>query len=186
MKQRTDRDRFYYAVEPFKIEGLDELTRENLKLAGTLVSAGIVPDITRPLIVMPDNFLGMTAITPANGSELYGGAAEFTSTLSLDGSGLRGDGVVNFLNAHVDGEAMVFLPDSIIGSFANMRHDWNEIDNVPFATGESGHLRFEPYLRTLTLSSGVQPIELFEAQAALTGSITVADTGMKGSRSIGD
>ena len=174
------RDRFYYAVEPFKIEGLDELTRENLKLAGTLVSAGIVPDITRPLIVMPDNFLGMTAITPANGSELYGGAAEFTSTLSLDGSGLRGDGVVNFLNAHVDGEAMVFLPDSIIGSFANMRHDWNEIDNVPFATGEGGRLRFEPYQRTLTLRSGAQPIELFEAQAALTGSITVADTGMKG------
>ena len=175
-----DRSNFYYAVEPFQLKGLDELTRENLKLEGTFVSAGIVPDINRPLVVMPDNFLGMTSITPANGSELYGGAAEFTSTLNLDGKGLRGDGEIDFLHAHLEGKAMVFLPDSIIGTFERMQNDLNEADNVPFAQAENGHLRFEPYLRTLNLSSGIKPIELFDAQSLLTGQLTISDKGMNG------
>ncbi len=43
------RDKFYYAVEPFQLSGLDDLTASNFKLDGTLVSAGIVADIQQPL-----------------------------------------------------------------------------------------------------------------------------------------
>ena len=58
------KDDFYYAVEPFQLSGLDNLTASNFRLEGTLVSAGIVADINQPLVVMDDFYMGLTSITP--------------------------------------------------------------------------------------------------------------------------
>ena len=104
-----ERSDFYYAVEPFQLSGLDNLTASNFQLEGTLVSAGIVADIDQPLVVMDDFYMGLTSITPPDGSTLYNGNARFTSALSLDGSGLNAAGEIDFLTAHVEGRALVLL-----------------------------------------------------------------------------
>jgi len=175
-----NRNSFYYAVRPFDLNGLDQLTRENLKLDGTLVSSGIVPEIERPLVVMPDNHLGLTSITPPSGTELYGGSATFTSALSLDGAGLRGDGVIDFLSSHAEGEALVFLPDSIIGPFVFMVNTADAGADVPEAKGGNGTLHFSPSENRLSFFSGKEPLSIYEGEGLLTGELEVSLSGLSG------
>ena len=175
-----NRNRFYYAVRPFELKGLDQLTRENLKLDGTLISSGIVPEIEQPLVVMSDNYLGITSVTPPSGTALYGGGAKFTSSLSLDGSGLRGDGMIDFLTAHAEGEALVFLPDSIIGPFVVMDNSADAVSDVPDAQGVDGTLHFNPSENRLRFYSGKQPISIYEEEAHLSGELEVSLSGLSG------
>lgn len=175
-----NRGSFYYAVEPFKLTGLDALTVENFKLDGTLVSAGIVPEIAQPLVVMEDYYMGLTSITPPSGSILYAGKATFTSALTLDGSGLRGAGDIDFLEAHVEGDQLVFLPDSIIGPFLAFEHRESSADDLPQAAAVNGTLHFNPKEERLTISSGKEPVELFAGEAFLAGNLIVATDGLTG------
>ncbi|MDA0913394.1 MAG: hypothetical protein O3B11_06150 [Bacteroidetes bacterium] len=175
-----NRNNFYYAVMPFELNGLDQLTREDLKLDGTLVSSGIVPEIEQPLVVMSDNYLGLTSVTPPSGTNLYGGAAKFTSSLSLDGSGLRGEGEIDFLSAHAEGEALVFLPDSIIGPFVTMNNAADAVSDVPDARGANGTLHFNPSENRLRFYSGREPMWIYEDEAHLTGKLEVNLSGLSG------
>ena len=175
-----NRGTFYYAVEPFELTGLDALTVENFKLEGTLVSAGIVPEITQPLVVMKDYYMGLTSITPPSGSTLYAGKATFTSALSLDGTGLRGAGDIDFLEAHVEGDQLVFLPDSIIGPFLTFEHRESTTADLPPAAAQEGILHFHPKEERLTISSRKEPIELFAEEAFLSGDLVVANDGLTG------
>ena len=174
------RDKFYYAVEPFKLSGLDNLTASNFKLEGTLVSAGIVADIEQPLVVMDDFYMGLTSITPPDGSALYKGNATFTSVLSLDGSGLRGAGEIDFLTAHVDGDEFVFLPDSIIGSLTAFENQQSIDSDVPFAITSSGFLYFSPHDERLEVTTQRDPVGLYNGEGELTGTLALDASGLQG------
>lgn len=174
------RDDFYYAVEPFELTGLDDLTAENFQLDGTLVAAGIVPEITQPLVVMEDYYMGMTSITPPTGSTLYSGSATFTSALRLDGSGFRGAGEIDFLNAHLNGESLVFLPDSVIGQFLSFENRADESLDLPFAEGEGGTINFNPVAERLAVNSGKEPLFMYEGEARLKGQLNIEKPGLSG------
>ena len=174
------RDKFYYAVEPFKLSGLDDLTASNFKLEGTLVSAGIVADIEQPLVVMDDFYMGLTSITPPGGSALYEGNATFTSALSLDGSGLRGAGEIDFLTAHVDGEELVFLPDSIIGPLTAFENQQSIDSDVPYATTSSGFIHYDPRDERLEVITQRDPVGLYNGEGELSGTLTLDASGLYG------
>lgn len=174
------RDQFYYAVEPFQLSGLDDLTASNFKLEGTLVSAGIVEDIEQPLVVMDDFYMGLTSITPPDGSALYNGNATFTSALSLDGSGLQGAGAIDFLTAHVEGDELVFLPDSIIGPLTAFENQQSTDWDVPYAATSSGFIHFEPQGERLKVTTRRDPVELYDGQGELSGTLALDATGLHG------
>jgi hypothetical protein len=174
------RDKFYYAVEPFQLSGLDDLTASNFKLEGTLVSAGILADIEQPLVVMEDFYMGLTSITPPDGSVLYKGNATFTSALSLDGSGLRGAGEIDFLTAHVDGDDLVFLPDSIIGPLTAFENEQTTDSDVPYATTSSGLIHFNPADERLEVTTQQDPISLYDGEGELSGTLALDASGLHG------
>lgn len=174
------RDKFYYAVEPFQLSGLDDLTASNFKLEGTLVSAGIVADIEQPLVVMDDFYMGLTSITPPDGSTLYKGNATFTSALSLDGSGLRGAGEIDFLTAHVDGDDLVFLPDSIIGPLTAFENRQSTDSDVPYANASSGYIHFDPHGERLEVTTQRDPVGLYDGEGELSGTLALDATGLHG------
>ena len=174
------RDKFYYAVEPFQLSGLDDLTASNFKLEGTLVSAGIVADIEQPLVVMDDFYMGLTSITPPDGSALYKGNATFTSALSLDGSGLRGAGEIDFLTAHVDGDDLVFLPDSIIGPLTAFENQQSTDSDVPYANTSSGYIHFDPHGERLEVTTQRDPVGLYDGEGELSGTLALDATGLYG------
>ena len=175
------RSDFYFAVRPFQLLGLDNLTKSNFKLDGTLVSAGIVPDIEKPLVVMDDFYMGLTSITPPEGSTLYGGNAKFTSELTLDGGGLRGAGEIDFLTAHVEGNRLMFLPDSIIGPVIAFENQSSIQSNVPNSQAHSGSIHFDPAQEKLKVMTNSEPVKLFNGESEFKGTLALDGTGLHGS-----
>ncbi len=175
------KEKFFYQLEPFTIDSLDNFSKKDLRFEGTLVSGGIFPDITEPLVLMEDNSLGFKRNTGAD-LPSYGGKAKVTAELKLDYSGLKGGGDFSYLTASASSREFTFLPDSMLGrtyKFSN-RELTGKVE-VPKAHSDSTFLAFHAKRDNLDISSINNPIEFFNAKEAnLTGTLHLKPTGMTG------
>lgn len=174
------KDKFFYQLQPFTIDSLDNFSKKDLRFEGTLVSSGIFPDITEPLVLMEDNSLGFTRKTGAD-LPSYGGKAKVTAELKLDYSGLKGGGDFSYLTASASSKEFTFLPDSMLGrtyKFTN-RELTGKVE-VPKAHSDSTMLAFHAKRDNLDLSSIDKPIDFFNDEATLTGTLHLKPTGMTG------
>jgi hypothetical protein len=174
------RDKFYYQVQPFTIDSLDNFTKKDLKFNGTLVS-GIFPDITEPLVLMDDYSLGFKRGTGDSGLPAYGGKAKVTADLQLNYSGLKGGGQLDYLTSSSKSSEFTFLPDSTLGrttSFTN-REQTAKVE-IPKAVSDTTQLAFYPTMDRLNISSIGNPIDFFEKEADLTGTLSLKPSGMTG------
>lgn len=176
-----DRDRFYYQVEPFEIDSLDNFNSNDLSFEGTLVSSGIFPDIDEPLKLMDDYSLGFDVNTGGGGLPVYGGKGDFTADVKLSYSGLQGAGTLDFLTSTSKSEEFTFFPDSTLGktnSFVNNEQTGSL--NVPKALANVVDLAFYPNSDRLKATSTDEPITFFRDEAELTGSLNLTPAGMTG------
>ena len=72
-----DRDKFYYKLDPFTMDSLDNFRNEGLIFEGEFSSAGIFPTFREQLSLQPDYSLGFVRKTPPGGFQVYGGKAKF-------------------------------------------------------------------------------------------------------------
>lgn len=175
------KDNFYYQVQPFVIDSLDNFKKENLKFNGTLVSGGIFPDIEEPLVLMDDNSLGFKKSTGASGLSAYEGKAKVTADLKLDFSGLKGGGDFSYLTALASSDEFTFLPDSMLGrtkSFSNKEQSGKV--EIPKAHCDSTNLAFFAKRDQLDISSINKNIDFFENEATLKGTLHLQPQGMRG------
>lgn len=176
-----NKDKFYYQVQPFTIDSLDNFSKKDLKFNGTLVSGGIFPDIEEPLVLMEDNSLGFKKTTGAAGLPAYGGKSKVTADLKLDYSGLKGGGDFNYLTAFASSDEFLFLPDSMLGKtkvFTN-REQSGKVE-VPKAHSDTTILAFYPKRDQLDITSSGKAIDFFEDEATLTGTLHLKPVGMTG------
>lgn len=176
-----DRDRFYYAVEPFRLKKLDNLMKSSFQLEGTLLSAGILPDINEPIRVMDDYHLGLTAQSDPNGTDLYNNAATFTNKIILDGNGLQGIGSIDFITAHIESTSLTMLPDSIIGIAEIIENKSDSRRNSAAMYGTNGAIVFRPQQRSLEMMSRSTPFKMYNQEARLSGTCSVISSGFTGS-----
>lgn len=106
------KDKFYFHLEPFTIDSLDNFTNEGLNFKGEFVSAGIFPTIKESLTLQPDYSLGFVTQAPAAGYPLYGGKGSYNSAVKLSNQGLRGDGSINYVTSVTKSKDFIFFPDS--------------------------------------------------------------------------
>ncbi|MCH2197989.1 MAG: hypothetical protein MK081_04355 [Flavobacteriales bacterium] len=176
-----NRDRFYYQVEPFTIDSLDNFSRNDLKFNGTLNSGGIFPDIAEPLGLMDDNSLGFKVNTGGGGLPLYEGKGQFTSDITLNYTGLQGKGDLDYLTAMASAEQFIFLPDSTIGRTTAFLNDEKRGGiEVPKVVAGEVDIVFDPNADYLTASSVNEPIVFFNDEAVLTGTLKLQPNGMTG------
>ena len=176
-----ERDRFRFVVEPFTLDSLDALGRQELVFDGTLESGDLLPPLTERLRVMDDLYLGFRTETPVGGYSVYGGAGTFDEDLTLDGGGLQGSGRLDFRTAHAESDRFVLLPDSTKGLaqvFTNAESAGPP--PVPEAQGEGVAVLFEPRKSSLTVRSEDIPIRVFEGESELDGALTLGDASMTG------
>lgn len=175
------REKFYYQVQPFTIDSLDNFTKKDLKFNGTLVSGGIFPDIEEPLVLMDDYSLGFKKSTGAAGLPAYGGKAKVSADLKLDYSGLKGGGDLEYLTAKASSNEFTFLPDSTLGrTHAFFNRDQTAKVEVPKAACDTTDLAFFPKRDLLDISSLKTPIDFFEKEATLNGTLHLKPSGMRG------
>lgn len=176
-----ERDRFRFVVEPFTLDSLDALGRQELVFQGTLESGDLLPPLQEELRVMDDLHLGFKTSTPAGGYQVYGGVGTFDQDLTLDGGGLQGGGSLDFRTAHAESDRFVLLPDSTKGTaqvFTN--RESTGPPPVPEVQGEEVHVLFEPRSTRISARSMDVPLRFFQGESELDGALVLGAEGMTG------
>jgi len=177
-----DKQRFYFKLEPFTVDSLDNFTKEGLAFGGEFVSAGIFPDMDETLKLQPDFSLGFVKETPPGGYPVYGGEAQYNATINLSNQGLRGDGTLDYLTSTTKSKDFVFLPDSMnaLAQDFTLRKQDGAVQ-YPDANGKDVSVHWEPKNDHFYVSKINNPIEMYAAQSVLHGSLDLTPTGLTGS-----
>ena len=173
-----DRNRFYYAVNQFRIVNLDNFVIDSMKFSGALISGNIFPDIAEPLKVQSDFSLGFIHHTA--GLPMYGTKGGYQGRISLSNRGLRGNGQIDYITSHTFSDSLVFYLDSTNGT-AN-RHLVDEQmagAEFPPASVEEAYLHWEPYQDQMFIHTLQLPMDIFR-EATLTGNSKITPNGMYG------
>ena len=177
-----DSSRFFYTIAPFELDSLDDFSEKALRFKGELTSAGIFPNITEDLKIMPDFSFGFSTRTPEGGYIFYGTKAKYDNKILLSNNGLQGAGVINFVHSTSEATALwSFLPDSTIGyaKFTNKPVD----SGIEFPDVESpeAYISYQPKQNVLKASSTPKAeLSFFKAEAKLRGTAIVTQNGIRG------
>lgn len=164
-----DRNRFYFDVEPFTMDSLNELDLEKMSLAGTLISGGIIPDLKYALYLQPDKSLGFKLKRTEAGYPMYGGKGRGFVDLALSDEGFFGTGEINYLASVSKSTQFVMLLDSLNGqceSFDNKR-----TDIYPDVAALNTYMHWMPYQDTMLVSRTKEIIPFSKKRADLDGTI---------------
>lgn len=175
-----DRERFHYRSDPFVLDSLDNFSNAGLTFTGTLVSAGIFPDLREPLRLQPDYALGFVTTTAGDGMPLYGRKAQFSDTIKLNNRGLQGSGALAYRTTNLRSRNLVFCPDSTIGRADTLTNVMAAKPSVPLVTGRELFVRLEPGIDRFHAEKIRVPMRMFDGQADLHGHTDLGPDGMTG------
>lgn len=174
--------RFYYSVDPFVMDSLDNFNDVALRLKGTLVSAGIFPNINEDLRIMPDYSFGFSTSAPASGLDFYGTGAKYANKIMLSNNGLQGAGTINFQHStSVSKELFTFLPDSTLGYVTFVNKPVEKGIEFPQVKSDDAYMVYVPKSDMMRVYSTPRTdLEFFESEAKLRGVTTIRPKGMTG------
>lgn len=109
---KYNKKEFYFKLDPFTIDSLDNFSNEGLIFKGTMETAGIFPTFKESLTLQPDYSLGFVTLSPPEGYPMYGGKGTFTSAIKLSNQGLHGDGLLKYITSVAKSNDFLFFPDS--------------------------------------------------------------------------
>ncbi|MEO1625764.1 MAG: hypothetical protein AAFV25_11455, partial [Bacteroidota bacterium] len=158
------RDSFYFELEPFSVEHLDQLTPADLKFKGRLASGGIFPDIREPLQLQEDQSLGFATDTPEEGLASYGGKGTFEGTVRLNNEGLRGSGKLQYLWAEIESEDFTFRPTQMLTAAQQFHLSESKADGieVPKVEGQAVDIDWQPLVDSMYIQAREGAFQLFD------------------------
>jgi hypothetical protein len=165
-----NRDKFYFKLDPFTIDSLDNFRNESLVFDGEFSSSGIFPTFREKLSLQKDYSLGFIRQTPPEGFPIYGGIGNFNQEIRLSNKGLRGGGDFNFSASSSKVPDIYFFPDSALGvaTVFDIKEQENP-DEFPKAHGDTVYLRFQPYKELLQAKNMKRPFSSYKEDAKFTG-----------------
>lgn len=176
------KDKFYFHLEPFQIDSLDNFSNEGLNFKGELVSANIFPTIKETLTLQPDYSLGFITQTPPGGYAMYGGKGTYNSAIKLSNQGLRGDGSIEYVTSTSKSNDFIFYPDStnaIAQSFDVKEQKINP--QFPQVHGEDARIHWMPLKDVMyAYNNREKKFQQFNGQAQFTGHLTLRPNQLYG------
>ena len=174
--------RFYYQLEPFEIDSLDNFSEKNFELSGKLISAGIFPDMTENLKIMNDYSFGFITKAPEGGYPFYGTESKYDNKILLSGNGLQGSGSIDFIYSNSISNKLTFLPDSTIGIAKFVNKQISEGIKYPSIKSEQAYICYQPKNDLMKVSSYREtPLEMYNEEGYLIGEVRIRKTGVIGS-----
>ncbi|MBP7822026.1 MAG: hypothetical protein KA010_03825, partial [Saprospiraceae bacterium] len=178
------RDSFYYELDKFSFNSLDNFAKSDITFKGQLVSAKIFPNIREPLVLMPaDESLGFLHQTPNDGYDNYLQKGKFKGQISLSNIGLQAKGRVSYLGANIDSEDIIYRPKQMTCSAKrfDLKEDRTSAIQVPKVSGIDVSIDWRPYNDSMYISSKEAPFQLFQAGLhTLKGRLILTPSGLKG------
>ena len=185
LKGAYDSTRFYYAVNPFELDSLDNFSEASLRFEGSLNSAGIFPKIPESLKIMNDYSLGFVAQAPEEGYPFYETDTKYQNKIVLSNNGLQGTGTINFLQSSSISKKLTFLPDSTIGIAIFDNKEVSSGVKYPIVHGEQAMISYQPRKALMKISSyGENPLIMFSENIVMNGTLLLDKKGMTGMGSI--
>lgn len=181
-KKVYDRERFYFEIDPFVIDSLDNFKFESQKFTGTFHSAGIFPPFRERLFLRDDRSMGFVSTTPPEGYDLYGGKGTYYNTIDLSNKGLIGRGKVEYMATTSSSRNIIFLPDSMLANVDRFTIAQTKTGaNFPEVENDSVFVNWKPGADSMAVNMGKNPFRMFGNIADLSGNLLVSNTGLKGS-----
>ncbi len=179
-----ERDSFYFSVDPFSFNGLDNYQKEDLNFKGKMVSADIFPDFEENLVLIEEEYsLGFSTTTPAKGYPMYRKKGLYNGEINLSHQGFRGSGNLKYLGASLDSEDFIFRPKRLTGSAKRFDLTENSTGSVPFpqASGLDVSIDWRPYKDSMYVRTDKEAFDLFkDDNHNLAGTLILTPNGLKG------
>ncbi|MCO6501410.1 MAG: hypothetical protein J5I47_13700 [Vicingus serpentipes] len=175
------KDDFYFHVEPFTIDSLDNFDNSALKFKGTFLSAGIFPDFDEVLTLQPDHSLGFVRGTPPGGYPMYGGKGTFNDTINMSHEGLKGNGSLKYIASTTYSNDFVFLPDSMhaVAQSYNVKENPVAVEFPP-VEGENIMTRWYPKRDIMIHKEIDKPIAMYDMASFMHGQTMIQPEGLSG------
>lgn len=176
------RNNFYFQLEPFVFDSLDNFPNASVRFAGTFASAGIFPEFQEEIYVQPDYSLGFVRPTPEDGFPNYGGKGRYYKDINLSHEGLRGDGYLEFLAATAESDDFIFYPDSmntVAQSFVLEEQVGGDVEYPPTIASDV-FIHWRPYRDFMRIRQTKDPFNMYAGQAYLSGELTLRPNGLEG------
>ena len=177
-----NRDKFYFKVNPFTIDSLDNFKPEGLRFDGTLASAGIFPDMPETLTIQRDYSLGFQKVLGPEGLPAYASRGKYYENLSLNNNGLRGGGKISHLSADLESKDFVFFPDSTNADVDDFNMTRKVIAGVeyPSANAKDIYMNWRPYEDKMYLYKKNLGFAMYDNKVDHFGNLVLAKTGLTG------
>lgn len=174
------RDNFYFQIDPYTIDSLDEFSTKALHFVGNFTSADIFPPFDEKLTVQNDLSLGFQRMTPPEGFPTYKGKGIYKNQIDLSNRGLRGNGELNYLTSTAVADDFYFYPDST-NTLAKTFDVKKQVASVeyPEVSGKDIFIHWLPYQDEMFASTNEVPFKMFN-EADLTGGLKLEPIGLTG------
>jgi hypothetical protein len=175
------KDKFFYKVSPFTFTNLGKIPTDSLQFKGSLISAGIFPEIEQPLILRPDYSMGIEKVTPENGLPLYEGKGTFISKIDLSNAGLKGDGKVIYLNSTSLSDNFIFYPDSMRAMVRNIvQKEVVAAVEYPSVHGDSVNELWLPHKDSMIIQTMRKDLAMYNDRSGFSGHLSLTPLGLTG------
>lgn len=178
-----DRENFYFKLDPFRFDSLDNFDPEKIKFQGDFTSADIFPLIRADMIFMPDQSMGFEKELDNIGLPVYDGRGRFNGNINLSNQGLLGEGKLTYLSSTSTSDNVIFHPDSVIatvGKFDLKQAKYKGV-TVPAVKTENIRYVWEPYNDQLTITKNDGFFDFYRNKKKFYGSVSLSPNGLSGS-----
>jgi len=176
------RDKFYFKLEPFSIDSLDNFSNSGLNFKGKMTSGGIFPDFQEALTLQPDYSLGFVRSAPPGGFPMYGGKGKFNDQIRLSNEGMKGDGTINYVTSTTTSKNFLFFPDST--NAAAEKFDVKEVKGgkteFPTVAGTNIYMHWMPKNDVMQTFDKDSTFSMFKAQTKFHGRLDLTPNLLSG------
>jgi hypothetical protein len=175
------RKNFYFELDTFKMDSLDNFVPENLKFKGTFYSAGIFPPFEETLMLRKDNSLGLIKETPESGLPLYEGKGTYYNTIDMSNQGLRGEGRLTYLTSEAYTDDILFFPNStsIHANKFNMAQQTTGVE-YPEVHASDVKIKWFPHKDVMHTEQTDKPYTIYNDSTTMSGKLKLKPTGLTG------
>lgn len=177
------RDSFYFKLDKFSFNHMDNFVREDVVFKGTMFSSDIFPNFQEILTLQEDNSLGFKTMTPTAGYPAYRNKGNFKGQILLSNVGFMGKGLINYLGAEINSEDIIFKPKQMLASAKkfDLAEDRVSKVQVPQIKGTDVKIDWRPYRDSMYITTKEKPFEMFKSNDhTLAGTIILTPKGVRG------
>lgn len=177
------RDSFYFKLNPFSFNSLDKYGPTDIHFKGKMVSANIFPEFDETILIREDTSLGFVTKTPKEGYPSYQGKGSYLGEIDLSNKGFLGKGTMNYLNAKIDSDDLIFKPQQMTGSAErfDLEEDRKSAVQVPQVRGFDVNIDWRPYKDSMYVNTKEAPFEMYkEGRHQFKGTLILTPGGLKG------